>query len=157
LFARLGFNCLVNAFGFFSREIEMSTAVVNRRTGRLWRAGNLAGLLAIAILHVGAFAAVLIQLGWIIPVYRDALAVARFPLAEMTQRSLQLGDYFPFPTFQWLILAVLAVDLVALTVLYRWNQGRIIGFGLYSNFVLALAIGFLVWNSIALCLGTARI
>ena len=135
----------------------MSTAVVNRGTGRLWRAGNLAGWLAIAILHVGAFAAIFFQLGWIIPVYRDALAGARFPLAEMTQRSLQLGDYFPLNTFALLMLAVLAVHLITLAVLYRWNQGRTIGFGLYSNLVLALAIGFLVWNSIALCLGTARI
>jgi hypothetical protein len=135
----------------------MSTAVVNRGTGRLWRAGNLAGWLAIAILHVGAFAAVFFQLGWIIPVYRDALAATRFPLPEMTQRSLQLGDYFPLQTFALLMMAVLAVDLVTLAVLYRWNQGRTIGFGLYSNLVLAMAIGFLVWNSIALCLGTVCI
>jgi hypothetical protein len=119
--------------------------------------GSWVGLLGIGFLHVAAFAAVFFQLGWIIPVYSDALESARGPLTNMTLRSLELYGYFQVPAFQWGLLGVLVVDLLVLVALFRFRPGRITPFSIYSHLVLAGAIAFLVWNSLALCLGLARL
>ena len=135
----------------------MATANLVQGQGVNPKLGSWAGLLGIGMLHVAAFAAVFFQLGWIIPVYSDALESARHPLSNMTLRSLELGGYFPVPAFQWGMLGVLVVDLLVLATLFRFGPCRITPLAIYSHLVLAGAIAFLVWNSIALCLGMARL
>ncbi len=75
----------------------------------------------------------------------------------MTTQSILFASYFTDLTMQWSYVGLLVADLVLLMVLFRRRSATSNSIYIYSHFVLVCLIAFLVWNSIALCIGLSSL
>ncbi len=117
------------------------------------RAGRFVFLTGISLVHVLAFASVFFQSLWIVPVYAAKFQTAVRPIPAMTTNSIQFTSQLLGTTNQIAFLGVLFTDLVILTLLLQRTSSTNKTFTVYSHVILVGLIGFLVWNSIALCIG----